>query len=175
MTGDLDFDLLYQPEAEELQELEVPAGELHLRFQLTSGTELAFAAAGIAEVMSVSAEQITPMPNVSPLILGALNFRGKVIWVADLGQFLGDSQPLKSDRNDLPILAITDGQDTILAVAVNTIVGMEWLEKDALKSSDQCPEEMAPFVQGEWLFPESEHPLRLLDPGAVIRSSRWVT
>ena len=174
MNGDLDFDLLSQPETEELQELEVPAGELHLRCQLTSGTELAFAAAGIAEVMSVSAEQITPMPNVSPLLLGALNFRGKVIWVADLGQFLGDSQPLNSDRNDLPILAITDGQDTVLAVAVHTVVGMEWLEKDSLQTAAGCPEEMAPFVLGEWAA-DADQTLRLLDPGAIIRSSRWVT
>ena len=175
MTGDLDFDLLAQPETDELQELEVPAGELHLRFQLASGTELAFAAAGIAEVMSVSSEQITPMPNVSPLLLGALNFRGKVIWVADLGQFLGESQSLNSDRNDLPILAITDGQDTVLAVAVQTIVGMEWLEKNTLQPSEDCPEEMAHFVQGEWESSDKEQPLRLLDPGAIIRSSRWVT
>lgn len=175
MIGDLDLDLLTQPDTEELQELEIPAGELYLKCQLTSGTELAFSASGIAEVMSVSADQITPMPNVSPLLLGALNFRGRVIWVADLGQFLGDSVPLNSDRNDLPVLAVTDRQDTVLAVAVNTVVGMEWLEKDSLQPSSNCPEEMAPFVQGEWFFPDTKQALRLLDPDAIIRSSRWVT
>ena len=175
MISDLDLDLLAQSGTEELQELEIPAGELHLKCQLLSGTELAFAAADIAEVMSVSAEQITPIPNVSPLMLGALNFRGKVIWVADLGQFLGDSQALNSDRNDLPVLAITNRQETVLAVAIDSVIGMEWLEKDALNPSNSCPEEMAPFVKGEWTSADNEQPLRLLEADAIIRSSRWAT
>ncbi|WP_017326789.1 chemotaxis protein CheW [Synechococcus sp. PCC 7336] len=178
MVGDLDIlsgSGASNFDTDELQELEIPAGELHLKCKLASGLELAFVAEGIAEVMSVAPEQIAPMPNISPLLLGALNFRGKVIWLADLGQFLGEAKPLNTDRADLSVLALTDRQDIILGVAVDSVAGMEWLEGASLRPSEDCPDEMAPFVRGEWLLPEGDGVLRLLDETAIIRSSRWAT
>jgi purine-binding chemotaxis protein CheW len=77
----------------ELQ-LESPEGELHLRFFLPSRQEFALQATGIREVIELSPDRITPIPNTSPLLLGTLNLRGRLIWVADLGQFLGETTPL---------------------------------------------------------------------------------
>lgn len=171
MVGNLD--LLMGNEAEELRELEAPAGELYLKFKLASGTELALPAVGIAEVMSVTPDLITPIPNVSPLLLGVLNFRGEVVWVADLGQFLGDSSPLNLDRSEVSVITVTDNQGVHLGMAVNLVVGMEWLETETLQSCDRLPDEMAPFISGEWNLPERSLLLRLLDPDAIIRSSRW--
>ena len=173
MVGNLDI-LSDQP-TEELQELNAPTGELHLKFKLASGRELAFAAEGIAEVMSVSPEQIAPMPNISPLLLGVLNFRGQVIWVADLGQFLGEAIPLNTERTELSILALTDRQDLVLGIAVDAVMGMEWLETATLSSDTDCPDEMAPFVKGGWSSSEGDDILNLLDHQAIIRSSRWAT
>ncbi len=173
MVGNLD--ILSEQPTEELQELNAPTGELHLKFKLASGRELAFAAEGIAEVMSVAPEQIAPMPNISPLLLGVLNFRGKVMWVAGLGQFLGETTPLNTERTDLPILALTDGQDLVLGIAVDTVMGMEWLESAELKPDSDCPDEMAPFIRGGWHLEERDDMLNLLDHNAIIRSSRWAT
>ncbi|MEM1392839.1 MAG: chemotaxis protein CheW, partial [Cyanobacteria bacterium P01_H01_bin.150] len=71
-------------------EVESKDGELHLRFFIPSHQEFALPATGIKEVIELSPDRITPIPNASPLLLGTLNLRGRVIWVADLGQFLGD-------------------------------------------------------------------------------------
>ena len=88
------------------QELQTPVGELYLRFYLPSQDEFALSAVGICEVMQQPLDRITPIPNASPLLLGTINLRGQVIWVADLGQFLGDSSPLNTDRAEIPIIAI---------------------------------------------------------------------
>jgi twitching motility protein PilI len=165
-----------QDQAPEFQELESPEGELHLRFFVPSGNEFALPATGIKEVLSKSADQITAIPNASPLLLGTLNIRGRVIWVSDLGQFLGDAAVLNTDRPEIPIIAVED-QDTMLGLAVDRIVGMDWLDVDqGLQMPTNVPDSavMAPFLQGEWLLDkESNRFLRLLDQVTILRSARW--
>ncbi|HEY9740219.1 MAG TPA: chemotaxis protein CheW [Coleofasciculaceae cyanobacterium] len=162
-----------QDQAPELQELESPEGELHLRFFVPSGNEFALPATGIKEVLSKSPDQITAIPNASPLLLGTLNFRGRVIWVSDLGQFLGDTAMLNTDRSEIPIIAVED-QDTMLGLAIDRIVGMDWLDVEQVQMPTNVPDSMAPFLRGEWLLDkESDKFLRLLDQVAILRSARW--
>ena len=162
-----------QDQAPEFQELESPEGELHLRFYVSSGNEFALPATGIREVISPSPDRITPIPNVSPLLLGTLNVRGRVIWVADLGQFLGDANPLNTDRPEIPVIAVED-QDTMLGLAVDRIVGMDWLDIDEVQMPANVPDSMAPFLRGEWMTDSKEDKLlRLLDQIAILRSALW--
>jgi len=157
----------------EFQELETPEGELHLRFYVPSGNEFALPATGIREVLSPSPDRMTPIPNVSSLLLGTLNMRGRVIWVADLGQFLGDQTPLNTDRPEIPIVAVED-QDTILGLAVDRIVGMDWLDVEQLHSQNNAPDGMIPFLRGEWMLgADATKVLRLLDQVKILRSARW--
>lgn len=162
-----------QDQAPEFQELESPEGELHLRFYIPSGTEFALPATGIREVISPSPDRITPIPNVSPLLLGTLNVRGRVIWVADLGQFLGDQSPLNTDRPEIPVIAVED-QDTMLGLAVDRIVGMDWLDIEEIQMPTNVPDSVAPFLRGEWtLDDQADKFLRLLDQVSILRSARW--
>ena len=175
MVGNPDFlTSTAQDQNSEFQELESPEGELHLRFYVPSGNEFALSAIGIREVVSPGPDRITPIPNASPLLLGTLNWRGQVIWVADLGQFLGDAIPLDTDRSEIPVIAVED-QDIMLGLAVERIVGMAWLDIDQnFQIPTNVPDSMAPFLRGEWLLdPASNHCLRLLDQTAILRSARW--
>jgi purine-binding chemotaxis protein CheW len=162
-----------QDQVPEFQELESPEGELHLRFFVPSGDEFALPATGIREVILSPSDRITPIPNVSPLLLGTLNVRGRVIWVADLGQFLGEPAPLSTDKQDISVIAVED-QDAMLGLAVDRIFGMDWLDIDEIQIPTNVPDGMAPFLRGEWsLGKESNRFLRLLDQIAILRSARW--
>lgn len=155
------------PETESLD------GELHLRFFVPSGQEYAIPAIGIREVMSPIPDRITPMPNVSPLLLGTINLRGRVIWVADLGAFLGDKVPLDTDRFELPVIAIED-QEIMLGLAVDRIGNMDWLNPQTLQIPVNTPDALTPFLSGEWLIgDEAEKNVYLLDPVSILRSARW--
>ncbi len=157
----------------EFQSLENPQGELHLRFYLASGEEFAFPATGIAEVTQQSPEQITPVPNASTLLLGTINLRGKIVWVADLGQFLGDPGNLNTDRAEIPIIAIEDGE-TVLGLAIERLGEMAWLDLEQLEMSSNLPDRVAPFVQVQWeISPGSNKLVCLLDQVAILRSARW--
>lgn len=162
-----------QDQAPEFQELESPEGELHLRFHISSGNEFALPATGIKEVLSPSPDRITPIPNVSPLLLGTLNVRGRVVWVADLGQFLGELAPLNTDRPEVSVIAVED-QDVMLGLAVDRIVGMQWLDLEELQMPTNVPDSVAPFLRGEWVLDgQTNQFLRLLDQVAILRSARW--
>lgn len=162
-----------QDQSPEFQELETPEGELHLRFHVPSGDEFALPAIGIKEVLSPSPDRITPVPNVSPLLLGTLNVRGRVVWVADLGQFLGDGTPLNTDRPEVQVIAVED-QDLMLGLAVDRILEMQWLDVEELQMPTSIPDGVAPFIRGEWVLDrERDRYLRLLDQVAILRSARW--
>ena len=156
------------------QELESPEGELHLRFYVDSTQEFALSAAGIREVISVPLDRISPIPNALPMLLGTLNLRGRVIWVVNLGQFLGKTTALNTDRPEISVIAVED-QDTLVGLAVDKIVRMEWLAVEKVQILKNVPDSIAPFLRGEWLLDEYPHQrLGLLDEKAILRSSRWV-
>ncbi|MEL6496448.1 MAG: chemotaxis protein CheW [Cyanobacteria bacterium J06623_7] len=157
----------------DIKPLENPEGELHLRFYLASGEACAFPAMGIAEVMQQTPDQIAPIPNASPLLLGTINLRGRVIWVADLGQLLGDSAALKTDRPTIPVIAIED-QEQIIGLAIDSIGDMDWLDVEQLSIQQPTSDSMAPFVQAQWQPDDDTNTLvNLLDPVKILRSSRW--
>jgi twitching motility protein PilI len=155
------------------QQLEVREGELHLRFYVNPTQELALPAIVVREVISAPLDRITPIPNTSPLLLGTLNLRGRVIWVADLSQLLGEPTVLNTERPEIPVIAVEE-QDILVGLAVEQIVAMEWLDVEELQLQTQVSESMAPFIRGEWVLNEQTHQcLRLLDQKAILQSERW--
>lgn len=109
-----------------------------------------------------------------PLLLGTFNLRGRVIWVADLGQFLGDATPLNTDRTEIHVIAVED-QDIILGLAVDEVNDMAWLDPDKMQMPTQVSDSMTPFIKGEWQVGTEGSVLRLLDQIAILRSARWAT
>jgi purine-binding chemotaxis protein CheW len=152
--------------------LQTPEGDLYLRFFIESGNEFAIPAMGIREVLAIAPEQITLVPNVSPLVMGVLNFRGQVIWVSDIGQFLGGTRLLNIERTEISVIVI-EAQDIMVGLAVERVRGMEWLSLDKLEPlSNSTNDSMSPFLKGEW-SQLTEQPLQLLDPLSILRSARW--
>lgn len=165
MESDQDFSL-------ELQSLENPEGELHLRFFLPSGKEFALPAQGIAEVLQQSPEEIALIPNASPLLLGTINLRGKIVWVADLCQFLGDLGSLNTDRPTVPVIAI-EHEEQVLGLAIDKIGDIDWLDVENLTTATGLIDSMSPFISGQWKSQDDSGVLNLLDFSKILRSARW--
>lgn len=157
---------------EDIESVETPEGELHLRFTIPSGDEFALPAISIREVMQQEPYHITPIPNASPLLLGTINLRGEIIWVADLGQFLGYPNLLNTEKSEIPVIAIEE-QEMILGLAVDKLGAMQWLSIDELQIAQNVPDHIASYIQGEWTD-KNNLCVRLLDQIAILRSARWV-
>jgi purine-binding chemotaxis protein CheW len=157
-----------------LEFIEIPEGELYLTFYLASGKPLALPAISIREVMQQPPSKITSMPNTSPLLLGTMNFRGQIIWVVDLGQFLGDSGLLNTDRPEIPIIAV-ELQDTLVGLAIEKLGATDWLKAENLATKESPVEAMDAFIQGIWqIATESiDETLYLLNLNAIFESSQW--
>ncbi|WP_310481091.1 chemotaxis protein CheW [Chamaesiphon sp. VAR_48_metabat_403] len=149
-------------------------GELCLRFDVPSGNEFALPASGVREVMSVYLDRITPIPNASPFLLGTYNWRGQVIWVADIGQFLGDLVLVNTDQNEVAVL-IVEEQELVMGFAVRAVANTEWLDVDRMLAPDaHIPAAMSGFIKGVYPSTVAEAPpLHLLDRVAILRSSHW--
>ncbi len=156
----------------EFQDLENKEGELYLRFYVASEREFALPATVVREVISAPLDRITPIPNAPYALLGTLNLRGRVIWVADLSYFLNEPNALNTERAEISVIAV-EQQGIMVGLAVDRIVGMEWLEVEEIqpKNSDSTNG----FVQGEWMLDELSHKsLQLLDQKAIIQSGLWI-
>jgi twitching motility protein PilI len=81
---------------------------------------------------------------------------------------------LNTDRPEIPVIAVED-QDTMLGLAVDRIVGMDWLDVEQVQMPTNVPDSMAPFLRGEWSPDKKKFNqfLRLLDQVAILRSARW--
>lgn len=157
----------------EFQELKSREGELHLRFYVASHQEFALSATGIREVISAPLNSITPIPNTSPLLLGTLNLRGRIIWVVDLGQLLGKSTALNTTQQEIPVIAV-ENQDTLMGLAVDQILGMDWLDVSGVQTATDTSDSTARFLRGEWLLDDQTHQhLRLLDQIAILQGDHW--
>ncbi len=172
----LNLDFLTSDDAPTSAEVDIGSreGELCLRFDVPSGNEFALAASGVREVMSVYVDRITPIPNASPFFLGTYNWRGQVIWVADLGQFLGDKVLVNTDISEISIL-IVEEQELVMGFAIHTVANTEWLNVNQnLAAEREIPAEMKAFVKGVYATSGSDtQELRLLDQVAILRSTHW--
>ncbi|WAS05547.1 chemotaxis protein CheW [Gloeomargaritales cyanobacterium VI4D9] len=147
-------------------------GELYLRFVLSSGAEFALPAMGVQEVAGMSPDRISSVPNVPPVVMGAYNWRGQVIWVGDLGQFLG-LPPLNTNRPELSVIVVAD-QGVTCGLAIDRVVGAEFLDprqlRPPLSGEDFAQGKL--LVQGEWLLADGAV-VRLLEPKALVDSHLW--
>jgi len=171
----LNLDFLTSDDAPDTNDLSVGSrdGELCLRFDVPSGNEFGLIASGVREVMSVYVDRIAPIPNASPFFLGTYNWRGQVIWVADLGQFLGDRVLVDPNQTEVSVLIVED-QELVMGFAVHTVANTEWLDLSQMLPPDlYVPTAMNSFIKGVYPTTGSEPGLKLLDRVAILRSSQW--
>jgi purine-binding chemotaxis protein CheW len=153
--------------------LEQREGELSLTFFVPSGKKFALPAFGVREVISTLADRITPIPNASPYLLGTFNWRGQVIWIADIGQFLGDTTLVNIDRGEVSMLVVEE-QETVMGFAIRSVANTEWLNADRMNPAPNIPDAMLSFVKGEYSV-EGDESLYLLDQIAILSSARWAS
>jgi twitching motility protein PilI len=72
------------------------------------------------------------------------------------------------------VIAIED-EDMIVGLAVDRVIGMDWLSTEQIQPVTNMPDNMAPFLRGQWKADPESNPngLRLLDPVAILRAARW--
>ena len=99
------------------------SGTAYLRFQLNARTPSLFAMNQVQEVVVISAQQVTPIPNMPDCVLGLSTRRSRVMWTVDLAHMLlGTPLPLTVRNYNIVIIRVAQvlpQQNLLLATAHN--------------------------------------------------------
>jgi positive phototaxis protein PixI len=129
-------------------------GESFLRLQINAELTVAISLDWVEETRLVMAQDLTPMPNMPPHILGLINTKGQVFWLMSLAQLLGvKATQENSQRYEVVVIRAFLGADQqeelFLGLAVDQIRGSIRLEMDNFTPVDtSISSQLAPFLIG---------------------------
>ena len=86
-----------------------PSGSAYLSFQLNERVPALLPMTQVQEVIVAQVQQITPMPNMPPCVLGLSTRRSRVMWVVDLAYMLLGT-PLPSNMRTYNIIIVRVAQ-----------------------------------------------------------------
>lgn len=142
-------------------------GEAYLKFQLAPRVPAVFAARSVEEATIIAPEQVTAIPNMPSCMLGLLNRRNRVIWVANLVRLLGMPLP-ERPRQQYSMVIVKAGSS--LGLLVDAIDGIVHLSAEDLQPPpQQVNSVLIPYLKGCAI--QGEQILLVLDAEAVLQSS----
>lgn len=155
-------------DAQPVDSLTANTGQPFLRFSLGLRESALFPLADIAEILKLEAAEILPVPDLPDCILGICNWRGTMLWLADLNLMLG--YPTLGQRG--PEMAswfviVVDVEDQALGLVVSQVSDVELHALQPLQPeiSSLFPPNLIPFILG--VLPKTCDPV--LSAATIIR------
>jgi positive phototaxis protein PixI len=156
-------------------------GQQFLRFHLVPNTTAMLPVNQMTEVLTIPIAEIVPIPQMPAWVMGVYNWRGEILWMADLGHLVGLTplyeQASSSSSYTAIVVRATGRQQAgsqniggkMLGLLVNRVEDMESCNPDLIQSPPEAavPPEFVPFLRGYWLKPNGEI-IVVLDGNSVI-------
>jgi positive phototaxis protein PixI len=141
-----------------------------LRFQLPGQTPAMVPTQHLTEILSLNLSQIVPISDTNPAMMGVYNWRGEVLWLLDLGCWLG-LEPLYKQglhQGKLNVIIIHRLGQT-LGLGVAQVEQMIWCDLSEIQPSldPNVPPALAGCLQGHWSV-LGEDAVLALDGEAII-------
>lgn len=137
--------------------------ERFLRFVLLPDTNLILPLVQISAVLKIPFGQIVPIPEMPSWAMGVYNWRGKIVWMIDLGHLLGftpwDQQLTTSSNHQVIIIHPSNQQKTaqvtgeMVGLIVSHVDDIDFCDPSDLHSppASVVTPELAPFLRGYWV------------------------
>lgn len=146
-------------------------GQVYLKFDLGAKISVVVPMTYVREAISKSLQQISPMPDMPPYVLGLMHRQGQVMWVLDLAKLLdvgGIPIPVNSPLATQDLLILRVGS-TAFAIAVQQIHGSVWLPAhDIQPSLTHAAARLSHYLSGCVL--QKQEVLFVLDAEAIVQS-----
>jgi positive phototaxis protein PixI len=131
----------------------------YLNFQITSEHLGMLPTDQLVEVITIHPQQIIPIPEMPPNVLGVYNWRGEVIWIIDSALIIGPT-PTTTIKHAI----LLRHQDQVIGLIVQHINQMIWCNQ----SDIQPPNLAAPINHlSHWLTPQQQ-PIYLLQTANLL-------
>jgi len=144
-------------------ETDIPYFSLQLDQNTTALIEMKYA----QEVLVISAERLTIMPNLANYILGLIHHRSRVFWLIDLAQMLG-LNPLYIGASEYHLIII-QSQDFWLGLAGMRSLGIKRFSNEQIVSPiGNVSVELERYLRG--CIPQENGMALVLDAEAIANS-----
>ena len=142
-----------------------PFAHSHLKFHLSLQTPALISTRSIQEAITIAAQRVTPMPNMPPCMLGLINRRSRVIWVADLALLLG--LPVAYPNSQQYKLILLQSGPVLVALRVLEIDSIISVTPDQIQPPPaHVSANLVPYLQGCLL--QASEILLLLNAEAIL-------
>ena len=142
-------------------------GDAYLKFQLAPRVPAVFAAAVVEEATVIPSGQVTAIPNMPACMLGLMNRRNRVLWIADLVRLLGIEGPKQPGRQYSTVIVKAGSS---LGLMVYDIEGIVHLKRETMQPPPtQVNPLLGPYLKG--CAAQDDQMLLVLDAEAVLQSS----
>jgi positive phototaxis protein PixI len=143
-----------------------PLAHSYLRFSLGVQSAL-LPTRQVQEAITLPAARITPMPNQPPALLGLINRRSQVLWVADLALLLGLPGAYASTQQYN--LVIVQTGSLVMGLRVQGVDGILSTTPQQVQPTPlHLPPGLVPFLRGCVL--QASEVLLVLDADAIARA-----
>ena len=142
-------------------------GEAYLKFQLAPRVPAVFAARAVEEATVLPTSQVTAIPNMPSCMIGLVNRRTRVIWLANLVKLLGMPIPERPTQQYSTVIVKAGSS---LGLIVDEIDGIIHLPAESLQAPPaQVNPILVPYLKG--CAVQDDQILLVLDAEAVLQSS----
>lgn len=139
-----------------------------LRFRILKEQRTFLSLNNIAEVRQLSLLDILPVPETSSSMLGVCNWRGEILWIADLNALVG-SPPLWHQvplLEQAMVIVVKIAQKTV-GLVVEQVDDIELIEPQVIdQQTDLFDSTLAPYVMGYL----TNHQGMILDTAAIVEN-----
>jgi positive phototaxis protein PixI len=132
-----------------------------LSFRIGHHVRAMLAAQHLAEVITITAESMVPIPYTAPAVIGVHNWRGEVLWLVDLGCAL-KMLPIVHRHHPLTkySVIIVNHPKGKIGLVVEQVEQMLWLDPTAIQSIDpnvnSAASPISPCISGTWQAQNSQ-------------------
>jgi positive phototaxis protein PixI len=154
--------------------------EPFLRFHLEPDTTAILPLPQLAEVFNIPISQIVPIAHMPSWIRGVYNWRGEILWIADLGHLVGLTPSYQQSNSALTYTTVvlqslsnhatsTTVKHQLLGVIVNRLEDIEWCDLEQIQSPPPSTVHpgLLPFLRGYW-WKSDDDVLAVLDGEAIM-------
>lgn len=133
-----------------------------MQISLDSETPILLSVLHLVEILTVATNHVVPMFQLPPWVMGVYNWRGRILWIADLNHLLGLS-PWYQQKNYMSkhtiivlkgesISTLSDGSEPFLGLVVNQIHDIVVCDPNDIQpiTDLDVAETMRPFLDGYW-------------------------
>ena len=156
-----------------------------LRFNFSADSTALLPLSTIKEVLNISFNKIHPVPHMAECLLGIYDYRGEILWLADLGEQLGLTPSINylnldrarssmgeialSSADTLTVIVIQDKEKS-LGIVVPKVVDIEIHDTEEIQpaSEDLFSPQILPFLQGYLIGLSTP----VLDPSSLVEDTQ---